>query len=273
MSDILHEILATKRGEVAAAKARVPQAEIEALATGGPVPRDFVGAIRAKRAAGKPAVIAEIKQASPSAGVFRAGMAGAASKFDPARFAQSYEAHGAACLSILTDKNYFQGCDEHLIDARNACSLPVLRKDFIVDPYQIFEARAIGADAVLFIMGAAPIAQFVEWELLAQSLGLAVLAESHQETEIQQALMLKTCLIGVNNRDLTRFTTDIQTTIRLMRHVPPDRILVTESGISNAAIVAEMSAFGVSAYLIGGALMQSVEPGVALAALFSDRLW
>lgn len=272
MSDILQKILATKRREVSAAKTRLPQAEMEARATDTHLPRDFVGAIRAKRAAGKPAVIAEIKKASPSAGVFRSGLAGAASAFDPARFARSYQAHGAACLSVLTDSEYFQGSNEDLVAARAACRLPVLRKDFIVDPYQIVEARAMGADAVLFIMGAVPIEQFREWENLAQSLGLAVLAESHQEDEIHQALTLKTPLIGVNNRDLTQFTTNIETTLNLMRYVPPDRILVTESGISDASIVMKMSGAGVGAYLIGGALMQSVDPGASLAALFANKL-
>lgn len=272
MSDILQKILATKRREVSAAKDRRPLAEVTAAAREMPLPRDFVGAIRAKRAAGKPAVIAEIKKASPSAGVFRSGLAGAGSVFDPARFARSYETHGAACLSVLTDREYFQGSNEDLIAAQAVCRLPVLRKDFIVDPYQIVEARAIGADAVLFIMGAVPIAQFLEWENLAQSLGLAVLAESHQESELQQALMLETPLIGVNNRDLTRFTTNIETTLSLIKHMPTDRILITESGISDAGIVMQMSAAGVGAYLIGGALMESVEPGVAMAALFANTL-
>lgn len=271
MSDILQKILATKRREVVEAKARVPMAEIVALARDAPQTRDFVGAIRAKRAAGKPAVIAEIKKASPSAGVFRAGL-GSGSMFDPARFAQSYEVHGAACLSVLTDRDYFQGSCQDLVAARAACDLPVLRKDFIIDPYQIFEARAMGADAVLFIMGAAPIDRFVEWEAIATSLGLDVLAESHRAEELQQALMLKTPLIGVNNRDLTQFTTDIETTMTLMRHLPLERILVTESGITDTAIVLRMSAAGVGVYLVGGALMGSAEPGAALADLFSNTL-
>ena len=167
MSDILQKILATKRLEVAEAKALRPLAALEAIARALPPARDFVGAIRAKRAAGKPAVIAEIKKASPSAGVFRSGLTGAGATFDPARFAQSYEAHGAACLSVLTDQQYFQGSTEDLVAARSACGLPVLRKDFIVDPYQIVEARAMGADAVLFIMGAVPIEHFQTWEALA----------------------------------------------------------------------------------------------------------
>ena len=272
MSDILQKILATKRREVSAAKGRRPMAEVIAAAHDMPPSRDFLGAIRAKLAAGKPAVIAEIKKASPSAGVFRSSLAGKGAAFDPARFARSYEAHGAACLSVLTDQEYFQGSIDDLIAARAACRLPVLRKDFIVDPYQIVEARAMGADAVLFIMGAAPIEQFMEWENLAQSLGLAVLAESHQESELHQALILKTPLIGVNNRDLTQFTTNIETTLALKQHVPTDKILVTESGISDASIVRKMSNSGVCAYLVGGALMESAEPGAALATLFANTL-
>ena len=272
MSDILQKILATKRREVLEAKARIPLEEIESRAREMPPARDFVGAIRAKRAAGKPAVIAEIKKASPSAGVFRSGLSGESAVFEPARFARSYEANGAACLSVLTDRDYFQGSNADLVAARGACHLPVLRKDFIVDPYQILEARAIGADAVLFIMGAAPIEQFLEWEILADSLGLDVLAESHRAEELHEALLLKTPLIGVNNRDLSLFTTNIETTLTLKRSVPADRILVTESGIADAATVTKLSAAGVDAYLIGGALMASEDPGGTLAALFANRL-
>lgn len=272
MSDILKKILATKRREVVEAKATLPMSEMEALVRDMPATRDFVGAIRAKHAAGKAAVIAEIKKASPSAGVFRAGLTGAGATFDPARFAQSYEAHGAACLSVLTDREYFQGSTQDLVAARTACRLPVLRKDFIVDPYQIVEARAMGADAVLFIIGAVPIEDFLAWETLAIALGLGVLAESHQAEELQQALMLKTPLIGINNRDLKQFTTNVETTLTLKALVPPDRILVTESGIANAATVNRMVDLGVGTYLVGGALMESDDPGAALMTLFSDRL-
>ena len=270
MSDILQKILATKRREVVEAKARVPTAEIVARAKDAPLLRDFVGAIREKRAAGKPAVIAEIKKASPSVGVFRLDLPGSASTFDPAKFAQSYERHGAACLSVLTDRAYFQGSTEDLIAARAACQLPILRKDFIVDPYQIFEARAMGADAVLFIMGAVPVTHFLEWEAIAASLGMGVLAESHDAAELQQALLLKTPLIGVNNRDLTRFATDIDTTLTLKSQIPPDRILVTESGITDAGIVLKMCAAGVGTFLIGGALMGAIDPGAELASLFAS---
>ena len=272
MSDILQRILATKRREVAEAKTNLPLIEIEERARNMPAARDFAGAIRAKLAAGKLAVIAEIKKASPSAGTFRAGLAEDNSAFDPGRFAKSYEIHGAACLSVLTDREYFQGSTEDLIAARAACTLPVLRKDFIVDAYQILEARAMGADAVLFIMGAAPIGQFVEWELLAQSLGLSVLAESHHADELDQALMLKTPLIGVNNRDLTRFSTDVETTLMLQSRVPSGRILVTESGIVDADIVNKLSQEGIGAYLVGSAFMASADPGMAIANLFGNRV-
>jgi indole-3-glycerol phosphate synthase len=272
VSDILKKILATKYAEVAAAKARLPLAELTARVSDAPPLRDFVGAIRAKHAAGLPAVIAEIKKASPSAGVFRTALDSDAEKFDPARFAKSYEQHGAACLSVLTDRDYFQGSVEDLIDARAACKLPVIRKDFIVDAYQIIEARAMGADAVLFIMGVVDITLFQEFEALAQSLGLAVLAESHSQAELEQALMLDTPLIGVNNRDLTRFKTDLNTTLTLKRNIPSDRILVTESGITSVDAVKTMSLAGVNTYLIGGSLMAKTDPGAALSALFNENI-
>jgi indole-3-glycerol phosphate synthase len=269
MSDILQKILATKRHEVADAKARVPMAELMARARDAAPVRDFVGAIRGKHRIDRPAVIAEIKKASPSAGVFRAGLGG---DFQPASFARSYERHGAACLSVLTDKEYFQGSTEDLIAARDACALPVLRKDFIVDPYQIVEARAMGADAVLFIMGVSSIEIFREWEALAGSLGLAVLAESHKAEELEQALLLKTPLIGVNNRDLTRFITDIGVTLALRSMVPADRILVTESGIGTPEAAQQMTTAGITTFLIGGALMQEHDPGAKLASLFEGGL-
>ena len=272
MSDILQKILATKREEVAFAKTQVPYAELQFRAGNALPVRDFVGAIRAKHLSGRPAVIAEIKKASPSAGVFRAAMEGDKSTFDPARFAQSYEAHGAACLSVLTDCEYFQGSADDLISARAACTLPVLRKDFIVDAYQIVEARAMGADAVLFIMGVVDISVFHKWEALATSLGLAILAESHSAVELEQALTLKTPLIGINNRDLTQFVTRIETTLYLRSLIPADRILITESGINTEDIVMTMQSAGVNTYLIGGALMTSETPGMGLDRLFGDRL-
>lgn len=269
MSDILQRILATKRREVAEAKSRVPLAELSARVPDAPPLRDFTAAIRAKHAAGKPAVIAEIKQASPSAGNFRATLGGT---FEPAKYARSYARHGAACLSVLTDQEYFQGSADDLIAARAACALPVLRKDFIIDPYQIVDARVMGADAVLFIMGAVDIALFREWEELALSLGLAVLAESHHADELEQALTLKTPLIGVNNRDLTRFTTDVSTTLNLRAAVPAGRILVTESGIISPEIVEQMQENQISTYLIGGSLMGQADPGAGLTHLFGQRL-
>lgn len=268
MSNILDKILGTKHREVAEAKARVTVQELTRRAAEQPL-RDFVGAIRAKHRAGKPAVIAEIKRASPSAGAFRAGIEGA---FDVPAFAKSYEMHGAACLSVLTDKDYFQGSAEDLVAARAACALPVLRKDFIVDPYQIVEARAMGADAVLFILGTAPVAEFQAWENLAESLGLAVLAESHSGAELDDALSLRTPLIGINNRDLTRFVTILETTLTLKAGVPPDRIVITESGIEDGTAVDMMRAHHVETFLIGGHLMRSKDPGIALADLFSGRL-
>lgn len=272
MSDILQKILATKRDEVAAAKARTPMSELKSRARDASPVRDFLGAIRAKHAAGKAAVIAEIKKASPSAGVFRAALGADAAPFDPARFAESYAANGAACLSVLTDRDYFQGSVDDLVAARSACTLPVIRKDFVIDAYQVIEARAMGADAVLFIMGALPIAEFQVLEELAESLGLAVLAESHSARELEQALTLRTPLIGINNRDLTRFVTDINTTLMLKRQIPASRIVVTESGIGSTDTVGRLSDFGVNTYLVGGALMEKGDPGSALAALFRGRL-
>ena len=269
MTDILQKILATKHQEVAECRARVPLEAMLERARSAPPVRDFAGAIRARHAAGKLAVIAEIKKASPSAGVVRADLGG---NFDPAAFAKSYQAHGAACLSVLTDRDYFQGSTADLVAARAACRLPVLRKDFIVDAYQIAEARAMGADAVLFIMGAVEIARFQEWEQLADSLGMAVLAESHNEDELRQALMLETPLIGVNNRDLTKFTTDIGTTLRLAPHVPAGRTLVTESGIVNADIADQLADQGIHTFLVGGALMSREDPGAGLAEIFPNRL-
>ena len=268
MSDILRKILATKRREVADARAAVSIELLRERAALAPPTRDFIGAIRARHAKGDVAVIAEIKRASPSAGEFRVKLGGG---FDPAAFAQSYENHGAVCLSVLTDREYFQGTTEDLVSARAACNLPVLRKDFIIDPYQIVEARAMGADAVLFIMGAVEIELFREWEEQAASLGLAVLAESHNEHELRQALQLKTPLIGVNNRDLTSFKTDVATTLRLKALIPAERLLVSESGIDSAAIAEQLMERGVNTFLVGGALMALPDPGPGLIQLFPNR--
>jgi indole-3-glycerol phosphate synthase len=264
MSNILDEILQTKRGEVDAAACQISIAALQARIADLPPTRDFVGALRAKHALGKAAVIAEIKKKSPSAGQFRPD-----GDFVPARFAASYEAHGAACLSVLTDLEYFGGCAADLVAARVACTIPVLRKDFIVDAYQVYEARAMGADAVLFIMDALPIDEFLRLEEIATVLGLAVLAESHTAAQLQQALLLKTPLIGINNRDLTRFKTDLETTTDLAPLVPETRIVITESGVETRQAVDFMRKKSIRTFLVGGALMREEDPGEALESLFA----
>jgi indole-3-glycerol phosphate synthase len=224
--------------------------------------RDFVGAIRAKIAAGQAAVIAEIKKASPSKGVLRAG------EFIPADIAQSYAEGGAACLSVLTDQQFFQGQVDYLKQARASCQLPVLRKDFMVDPYQIYESRAMGADCVLLIAAILDDAQMADMEAVARSLDMAVLVEVHDGVELDRALKLKTPLIGINNRNLRTFEVTLDTTLALKGRVPADRILVTESGILGAADAARMRSAGVNAFLVGEAFMRADEPGEALATLF-----
>ena len=235
-------------------------AEIERRARAEPPPRDFVAALRAKVAAGDPAVIAEIKRASPSKGLLR-------ENFDPAAIAKSYEAAGAACLSVLTDRRYFQGAAEHLISARAACSLPVLRKDFIVEPYQVFEARAMGADCILLIAAALGIENLRELERLAQSLGMAVLLEIHEPSEVEAARALATPLIGINNRSLRTFVTSVQTTLDLLARIPAGKTVVTESGIQAREDVLHLQKHGVQAFLVGEALMRAPDPGAALRAL------
>ena len=263
MADILQTILATKRREVAEASVQVPLEALNERIAALPPTRDFVAAIRSRHAAGLPAVIAEIKKRSPSAGLFRAE-----GDFDPARFAASYETHGAACLSVLTDADYFGGSAADLVTARATCQIPILRKDFVIDEYQLYEARAMGADAVLFIIDVLPIDQFIALELLAESLGMAVLAETHTSQQIDQALQLKTTLIGINNRDLTKFETDLQATISLAPSVPANRIVVTESGIENSQAIDLMKKNGIKTFLVGGALMRAPDPGVALSTIF-----
>ncbi|HRE16083.1 MAG TPA: indole-3-glycerol phosphate synthase TrpC [Rhodocyclaceae bacterium] len=262
MSDILNKILATKVEEVAAAKALKSLAEVQVAAKAQPAPRDFTGAMRAKLAAGQAAVIAEIKKASPSKGVIRAD-------FRPAEIAASYAEHGAACLSVLTDRDYFQGAPEYLQAARAACSLPVLRKDFLVDPYQVYEARAMGADCILLIVSALSLAQMQEMEGIAQELGMAVLVESHDGDELTQALQLQTPLIGINNRNLRTFEVSLETTISLLPRMPAERIVVTESGILGPDDVATMRGHNVHSYLVGEAFMRAEVPGAALAELFA----
>jgi indole-3-glycerol phosphate synthase len=259
--DILERILATKREEIAAGKAVVPLAEMERLARAAGATRDFAGALRARVAAGMPAVIAEVKRASPSKGLLRAD-------FDPAAIARSYEAGGASCLSVLTDEKYFQGSAEFLRQARAACALPVLRKDFIVDPYQVLEARAMGADCILLIVAALDTATMIALEALALDLGMAVLVEVHDDAELDAALKLRTPLVGINNRNLRTFETMLGTTLGLLPRIPGDRLLVTESGILSGADVGQMRAAGVHAFLVGEAFMRAADPGDALKVMF-----
>jgi indole-3-glycerol phosphate synthase len=262
VSDVLQRILSTKREEVARARADVPDSEIERRARLTPPARDFVAAIREKIAARKPAVVAEIKRASPSKGLLR-------ENFDPAAIARSYEMSGAACLSVLTDREYFQGAPEHLSAARAACSIPVLRKDFIVDRYQVHQARAMGADCILLIAAALSIGEMLALEAAAKPFGMAVLVEVHDAEELNAALQLETPLIGINNRDLRTFRTDLETTLALLPSVPCGRIVVTESGISSPEDVRRLRERGVGAFLVGEALMRARDPGAALLGLFA----
>ena len=260
MSDILQRILATKKKEVAASQGRLSLSEVKAQARNAEPARDFVGALRARIDAGQPAVIAEIKKASPSKGVIRPD-------FDPADIATSYARGGAACLSVLTDRDYFQGAPEYLQAARAACTLPVLRKDFMIDPYQVFEARAMGADCILLVVAALSLTQMRELEALAHELGMAVLVESHDAVELAAALQLETPLMGVNNRNLRSFDVNLQTTLALLPAIQ-DRIPITESGIVSPADVALMREHGVNAFLVGEAFMRAADPGAELARLF-----
>ena len=261
MSDILNQIVATKREEIALALKKRPLAAVREDAESRLLTRDFAAALRAKVAAGLPAVIAEVKKASPSKGVIRAD-------FVPADIAQSYAEHGAACLSVLTDQRYFQGSPDYLKQARASCDLPVLRKDFMVDPYQVYEARAMGADCILLIAACLDDAQMADLEAIALGLNMAVLVEVHDRDELQRALRLKTPLVGINNRNLRTFEVSLDTTLAMLPDVPADRLLVTESGILGQADVQRMRDAGVHAFLVGEAFMRAPEPGVALAELF-----
>jgi indole-3-glycerol phosphate synthase len=262
MTDILDQIVAVKREEITAALNRKSLALVRADAESRVLTRDFVGAMRANIAAGQAAVIAEIKKASPSKGVLR-------QDFIPADIAQSYAEHGAACLSVLTDVQFFQGGVDYLKQARASCQLPVLRKDFIVDTYQVYESRVMGADAILLIASCLDDGQMKEFEAIARSLDMGVLVEVHDATELQRALQLKTPLIGINNRNLKTFEVSLDTTLTLMRDVPADRLLVTESGIHSRDDVLRMGAAGVNAFLVGEAFMRAPDPGAALADLFA----
>ena len=261
MSDILQRIVQTKREEINRARALHSQAALREAALGQTQPRGFAAALRETLTAGAPAVIAEIKKASPSKGVIRP-------HFVPAEIAASYARHGAACLSVLTDAPFFQGHADFLRQARAACPLPVLRKDFLVDPYQVLESRAMGADAILLIAACLSDAQMAELEACAIDLGLDVLVEVHDGNELDRALRLNTPLLGINNRNLRTFEVTLDTTLGLLARVPADRLLVTESGIAGRADVLRMRAAGVNAFLVGEAFMRAEDPGAALADLF-----
>jgi len=261
MSDILQRIVAVKREEVASAKARRNLTAVQAAAREQPAPRPFEAALRAAIAGERAAVIAEVKKASPSKGVLR-------ERFVPAEIAASYAQHGAACLSVLTDTPFFQGAPAYLAQARAACSLPALRKDFIVDEYQVHESRAIGADCILLIVACLDDAQLAAFESCALALGMAVLVEVHDAAELERALRLETPLIGVNNRNLRTFEVSLDTTLALQPRLPPDRLLIAESGILARADVQRLRSADVHAFLVGEAFMRAPDPGLALAALF-----
>jgi indole-3-glycerol phosphate synthase len=267
MSDILDKIVATKKIEIAHNLKKISLGNQRDIAQSNNQdsllkPRGFIRAIENKISAGKAGVITEIKKASPSKGVLRVN-------FQPAEIAHSYEKNGAACLSVLTDMDYFQGCNVFLQEARAACSIPVLRKDFTIDPYQIYEARAIGADAILLVVACLELNQMKELEACAHELGLDVLVEVHNAPELEQALELKTQLLGINNRNLKTFEVTLQTTLSLSPMVPKDKILVTESGILGSADVKLMRDKQINAFLVGEAFMRASDPGVALSELFS----
>ncbi|WP_269900722.1 indole-3-glycerol phosphate synthase TrpC [Paenalcaligenes faecalis] len=261
MNDILAKILQTKKEEVAAARQLRSEADLLREAKSRKDVRGFARALQYKISQGKPAIIAEVKKASPSKGIIR-------ENFNPTEIATSYAAHGAACLSVLTDMQYFQGSYDHLRQARAACALPILRKDFMVDPYQIIHARAIGADCILLIVAALSPNQLLEYEALANELGMDVLVEVHDQAELDIALNMKSVLLGINNRDLRTFETSIQNTIQLLDLIPEDKLVITESGILNADDVKTMRDHKVNAFLVGEAFMRQPDPGVALEQLF-----
>lgn len=263
MSDVLQRILAVKAEEVMRAKNVRPMDALRNEARQAAPARDFVGSLRAKIMAGKPAVIAEIKKASPSRGVLR-------ENFDPGAIAASYERHGAACLSVLTDAQFFQGRLDHMRQARAACQLPVLRKDFTIDPYQVHEARAAGADCILLIVAALDAGCMRDLEATAQDLGMAVLVEAHDAAELELALKLNTPLIGINNRNLRTFETRLETTLGLLAHIPAGRLVVTESGILSPSDVAHMRDHKVGCFLVGEAFMKAADPGAELGHLFAE---
>lgn len=263
--DILKTILRRKAEEIVEHSGRLSLQELSRRIEDLPAPRDFLGALEEKLQAGQPAVIAEIKKASPSKGLLR-------EPFIPAAIAVSYAKAGAACLSVLTDQDFFQGSDEHLMEARTACPLPVLRKDFIIDPYQVYESRVIGADCILLIVAALGDAALRELGELALHLDMDVLVEVHDESELERALALDLPLIGINNRNLRTFETHLDTTLHLLKNIPEDRVVVTESGIHTPGDVALMREHGVNAFLVGEAFMRAPEPGEKLAELFGMQI-
>ena len=278
MSDILRKILSVKKQEIAAAKTEKPYELLLREAKSAAPARDFTAAIRTKIAAGQSAVIAEIKQASPSKGLLRGRVDGQGFEFIPAQIAQTYANHGAACLSVLTDRQFFKGSPEYLQQARAACVLPALRKDFLLEDYQVAEARAMNADCILLIVSvflmessneSEALARMLELEALAHSFGMAVLVEVHDAAELHLALQLTTPLIGINNRNLRTFETTLNTTLGLLAQIPSDRIVVTESGIHTQDDVALMRANRVNAFLVGEAFMRAEDPGIELARLFA----
>jgi len=262
VNDILQRILTHKFAEVAAMRAAQPQAELAECAAAMPPPRGFAAALRSRVAAGLPAVIAEIKKASPSKGVICAD-------FHPAEIARSYQMGGATCLSVLTDREFFQGSEACLREARAACALPVLRKDFTIDPYQVYAARVMAADAILLIVAVLDDARLHDLAALATGLQLDVLVEVHDAAELRRALQLDAILIGINNRNLRSFETHIETTLRLCEQVPADRLVISESGIHAPADVQRLRAAGVHTFLVGEALMRATDPGTELAHLFA----
>jgi indole-3-glycerol phosphate synthase len=262
--DILRKICHRKAEEVAARAARLPLKELNARFADAPPVRGFADALAARIAAGEAAVIAEIKRASPSRGVLRP-------ELHPAEVAASYARGGATCLSVLTDIDFFQGCDEYLIEARAACDLPVLRKDFIIDPYQVVESRAIGADCILLIAACLDDRRLAELNALAQGLVMDVLVEVHDSAELARAIALPGRLLGINNRNLRTFEVNLETTLTLLPAVPPDRLLVTESGILGAGAVSLMRAQGVNAFLVGEAFMRAADPGEELRRMFAGK--
>lgn len=259
--DILRRIVARKSEEIRARAERVPLKELSRCVEAASPPRDFAGALQHHMQSGRPAVIAEIKKASPSKGVLR-------ENFQPAEIARDYERHGASCLSVLTDVDFFQGADAHLQEARAACGLPVIRKDFTIDPYQVYEARCIGADCILLIVAVLGDTQLRELALLAGELGMDALIEVHSAEELERALPIGAPLVGINNRDLRTFETRLETTLQLLPKIPKDRIVVTESGILAPADVSLMRKNNVNAFLVGEAFMRAESPGARLAELF-----